>query len=47
LESPPSLDGGETNDKGYINQRKVLETRHAAVESLYSNDASPNLLSID
>jgi feruloyl-CoA synthase len=33
---PPSLDAGETTDKGYVNQRRVLERRVPLVESLYA-----------
>ncbi len=40
LTEPPSLDAGEITDKGYINQRAVLERRAAAVEALYSQTAA-------
>jgi feruloyl-CoA synthase len=33
---PPLLDAGETTDKGYINQRRVLERRAALVETIYA-----------
>jgi feruloyl-CoA synthase len=33
---PPSLDAGETTDKGYINQRRVLERRAALVEAIHA-----------
>ncbi|HMJ54333.1 MAG TPA: feruloyl-CoA synthase [Polyangiaceae bacterium] len=33
---PPSLDAGETTDKGYINQRRVLERRSSLVEAIYA-----------
>ena len=36
LEEPPSLDAGETTDKGSINQRAVLRRRAGIVEELYS-----------
>ncbi len=36
---PPSIDAGEITDKGYINQRAVLERRAALVERLYGEDA--------
>jgi feruloyl-CoA synthase len=35
---PPSIDAGEITDKGYLNQRAVLERRAALVERLYSDD---------
>jgi feruloyl-CoA synthase len=38
LSEPPSIDGNEITDKGYINQRAVIERRAALVERLYSND---------
>ena len=37
LEDPPLIDAGEITDKGYINQRAVLERRAAIVERLYQN----------
>ncbi len=36
LTAPPSIDAGEITDKGYINQRAVLENRAALVEKLYA-----------
>jgi feruloyl-CoA synthase len=36
LEEPPSIDAGEITDKGYINQRAVLERRADLVEKLYA-----------
>ena len=36
LREPPSIDAGEITDKGYINQRAVLERRAELVERLYS-----------
>lgn len=39
LIEPLDIDAGEITDKGYVNQRTVLERRHALVERLYSNDA--------
>jgi feruloyl-CoA synthase len=38
MSEPPQIDAGEITDKGYINQRAVLERRAALVEKLYSND---------
>jgi feruloyl-CoA synthase len=37
---PPSIDANEITDKGYINQRAVLERRAALVEKLHAD--SPN-----
>jgi feruloyl-CoA synthase len=39
MSEPPQIDAGEITDKGYINQRAVLERRAALVEKLYSNDS--------
>ena len=38
------IDAGEITDKGYVNQRAVLERRHVLVEQLYSNDAEVILI---
>jgi len=40
LADPPSIDGGEITDKGYLNQRAVLTRRAALVERLFSADDS-------
>lgn len=40
LSSPPDLGLGETTDKGYTNQRKVLDLRAHEVQRLFGNDAS-------
>jgi feruloyl-CoA synthase len=37
LAEPPSIDAGEITDKGYINQRAVLERRAALVEQLHTD----------
>jgi len=36
LDEPPSIDAGEITDKGYVNQRRVLERRADQVERLYA-----------
>jgi feruloyl-CoA synthase len=36
LKDPPSLEAGEITDKGYINQRRVLERRASEVARLYA-----------
>ena len=38
LSEPPSIDANEITDKGYVNQRAVLEQRAALVERLYAGD---------
>jgi len=40
MTEPPSIDANEITDKGYMNQRAVLERRAAFVEALYSSDES-------
>ncbi len=40
MSEPPSIDANEITDKGYINQRAVLERRAALVEKLYSTEQS-------
>jgi feruloyl-CoA synthase len=39
MEEPPSVDGHEITDKGYINQRATLERRKALVERRYKGGA--------
>jgi feruloyl-CoA synthase len=36
LPEPPSIDAGEITDKGYINQRAVIERRSAWVTRLFA-----------
>jgi feruloyl-CoA synthase len=43
MNEAPSIDANEITDKGYMNQRAVLERRAALVEKLYSN--SPEVIS--
>lgn len=38
LREPPSVEAGEITEKGYVNQRAVLERRRADVERLYALD---------
>jgi feruloyl-CoA synthase len=39
MSEPPSIDANEITDKGYMNQRAVLEKRAALVEELYAGSA--------
>lgn len=41
---PPSIDGNELTDKGYINQRAGLERRAALVERLYADHPDPDVM---
>jgi feruloyl-CoA synthase len=44
LTEPPSIDGNEITDKGYINQRAVLARRVAAVTDLYRTPRSTEVI---
>ncbi len=44
--APPSIDGNEITDKGYINQRAVLQGRAALVARLYSDEPQPDVVLI-
>ncbi|PZA13382.1 acyl-CoA synthetase [Rhodopseudomonas palustris] len=41
---PPSIDGNELTDKGYINQRAGLDRRAALVERLYAEHPDPDVM---
>jgi feruloyl-CoA synthase len=36
LDTPPDVNAGEITDKGYLNQRRVLERRSDAVDRLFA-----------
>ena len=40
MEEAPSIDAGEITDKGYLNQRVVLERRAELVTALYATPTS-------
>lgn len=44
LGEPPSLDRNEITDKGYINQRAVLNNRKALVERLFEENAHADVM---
>jgi feruloyl-CoA synthase len=44
---PPSIDANEITDKGYINQRAVLERRAALVERLHAQRPDAEVILID
>ena len=46
MTTPPSIDGNEITDKGYINQRAVLEGRAALVQQLYAGEPQSNVVVI-
>ena len=44
MDDPPSIDASEITDKGYINQRAVLEKRAALVERLHADPPPPEVI---
>jgi feruloyl-CoA synthase len=44
LADAPSMAAGEITDKGYINQRLVLQRRAADVQALYADGADPRIV---
>jgi feruloyl-CoA synthase len=44
LAEPPQIDAHEITDKGYLNQRAVLEHRAAQVEALYATPTRPEVI---
>ena len=47
LAEPPNVDANEITDKGYINQRAVLERRQDRVEDLYAETPDAAVIVID
>ena len=46
LAEPPSIDANEITDKGYLNQRAVLNRRAVQVEGLYAGDTYMPIVTI-
>lgn len=46
MTEPPSIDGHEITDKGYVNQRATLERRASLVEALYAKSPPPDVIVI-
>jgi feruloyl-CoA synthase len=44
MTEPPSIDGHEITDKGYVNQRATLERRAKLVEALYAKSPPPDVI---
>jgi feruloyl-CoA synthase len=44
MEEPASIDANEVTDKGYINQRAVLERRGELVERLFADPPGPDVI---
>lgn len=47
LEQPASMDEGEITDKGYVNQRRVLDLRSALVDRLYQTPADDSVILVN
>ena len=47
LTEPPSIDGNELTDKGYINQKAGLTRRAALVERLYADQPAADVMVLD
>ena len=47
MTEPPSIDGNELTDKGYINQRAALERRNALVERLYASTPDEDVIVVE
>jgi len=47
MAEPPSIDGNELTDKGYINQRAGLERRAALVERLYAEPTAADVIVLE
>jgi feruloyl-CoA synthase len=47
MAEPPSIDANEITDKGYINQRAVLERRKALIERLHANPPPAEVIVIE
>ena len=44
LTEPPNIDAGEITDKGYVNQRCVIDRRAAEVAKLYDDPPPPSVM---
>lgn len=47
LEQPASMDAGEITDKGYLNQRRVLDLRSALVDRLYQTPTDDSVILVN
>jgi feruloyl-CoA synthase len=46
MAEPPSVDGHEITDKGYVNQRATMDRRRALVDKLFSSTPQPEVIEI-
>ncbi len=44
MAEPPSVDGHEITDKGYINQRATMDRRKALVDKLFAATPAPEVI---
>jgi feruloyl-CoA synthase len=44
MSEPPSIDGPEITDKGYVNQRATLDRRAALVDALFAKEPSQDVI---
>ena len=47
MSEPPSIDGNELTDKGYINQRAALQRRAGLVQALYADPPGPEVIVVE
>ncbi len=47
MDLPPSASAGEINDKGYLNQRAVLDNHAGLVERLYRDEPDEEVIELD
>jgi feruloyl-CoA synthase len=46
MAEPPSVDGHEITDKGYVNQRATMDRRKALVDELFAAEPGPEVIEI-
>lgn len=46
LTEPPSIDGNEITDKGYVNQRATMERRHELVDKLFAASVADDVIEV-
>ena len=46
MAEPPSVDGHEITDKGYINQRATMDRRKSLVDKLFTTPLQPEVIEI-
>ena len=46
MTEPPSIDAGEITDKGYVNQRLVVNRRANLVQALYAEPLAEGVIAL-